>query len=273
MRCATMRPMMSEPPPAPNEMTILMVWVGYSCAAAGCAVLSQPAASTQAAAIVISRRFMKFLPAAIWFLEVAPLARILEKNVRRRNMGGEASRPLLSCADAPAEHGFPGMQPVIKSRQPKTNLRGVRCRRLGAGRSSSGRQRRRPRWAAALVGAPAVWAQAGYPNKPIKFIVPLAPGGAIDFIARAIGERMSALDRPAGRGREPHRRRRHHRHGHRDEERSGRLHRADHQRQRGERAAHREPVATTTPRNCCRSAISAGRRRSSPRTRTSASAR
>jgi tripartite-type tricarboxylate transporter receptor subunit TctC len=42
-----------------------------------------------------------------------------------------------------------------------------------------------------LVSAPAVLAQAGYPNKPIKFIVPLAPGGAIDFIARAIGERMS----------------------------------------------------------------------------------
>ena len=41
------------------------------------------------------------------------------------------------------------------------------------------------------VGAPAVWAQAGFPNKPIKFIVPLAPGGAIDFIARAMGERMS----------------------------------------------------------------------------------
>ena len=43
-----------------------------------------------------------------------------------------------------------------------------------------------------LFGAPAVLAQAGYPNKPIKFIVPLAPGGAIDFIARALGERMSA---------------------------------------------------------------------------------
>ncbi len=41
------------------------------------------------------------------------------------------------------------------------------------------------------VSAPAVWAQGGYPNKPIKFIVPLAPGGAIDFIARAVGERMS----------------------------------------------------------------------------------
>ena len=41
------------------------------------------------------------------------------------------------------------------------------------------------------IAAPAVWAQGGYPNKPIKFIVPLAPGGAIDFIARAISERMT----------------------------------------------------------------------------------
>src|SRR5262245_27000873 len=41
------------------------------------------------------------------------------------------------------------------------------------------------------IASPAVWAQGGYPNKPIKFIVPLAPGGAIDFIARAVGERMS----------------------------------------------------------------------------------
>jgi tripartite-type tricarboxylate transporter receptor subunit TctC len=43
-----------------------------------------------------------------------------------------------------------------------------------------------------LLGAPAVWAQETFPNKPIKFVVPLAPGGAIDFIARAVGERMSS---------------------------------------------------------------------------------
>jgi tripartite-type tricarboxylate transporter receptor subunit TctC len=43
-----------------------------------------------------------------------------------------------------------------------------------------------------FIGAPAVWSQeAGWPTRPIKFIVPLAPGGAIDFIARAVGERMS----------------------------------------------------------------------------------
>jgi tripartite-type tricarboxylate transporter receptor subunit TctC len=32
--------------------------------------------------------------------------------------------------------------------------------------------------------------EAGWPTKPIHFIVPLAPGGAIDFIARAVGEVM-----------------------------------------------------------------------------------
>jgi tripartite-type tricarboxylate transporter receptor subunit TctC len=34
-------------------------------------------------------------------------------------------------------------------------------------------------------------ADGPWPNRPVKFIVPLAPGGAIDFIARAVGERMS----------------------------------------------------------------------------------
>jgi tripartite-type tricarboxylate transporter receptor subunit TctC len=42
-----------------------------------------------------------------------------------------------------------------------------------------------------MLAAPAVWAQDAFPSKPIKFVVPLAPGGAIDFIARAVGERMS----------------------------------------------------------------------------------
>ena len=42
-----------------------------------------------------------------------------------------------------------------------------------------------------VFGAPFAHAQeAGWPTKPIHFIVPLAPGGAIDFIARAFGEVM-----------------------------------------------------------------------------------
>jgi tripartite-type tricarboxylate transporter receptor subunit TctC len=42
-----------------------------------------------------------------------------------------------------------------------------------------------------LAGARIAGAQEAWPNRPVKFIVPLAPGGAIDFIARAVGERMS----------------------------------------------------------------------------------
>ena len=37
------------------------------------------------------------------------------------------------------------------------------------------------------LAAPAI-AQAGWPNRPVRFIVPLAPGGAIDFVARQCGQ-------------------------------------------------------------------------------------
>ncbi len=43
--------------------------------------------------------------------------------------------------------------------------------------------------AAHAQGAPA--GEAPWPSRPVRFIVPLAPGGAIDFIARAIGEVMT----------------------------------------------------------------------------------
>jgi len=36
----------------------------------------------------------------------------------------------------------------------------------------------------------AAHAQANYPNKPIRLIVPFAPGGSTDIIARLVGERM-----------------------------------------------------------------------------------
>src|SRR5256714_11830374 len=39
--------------------------------------------------------------------------------------------------------------------------------------------------------APAALAQGEYPNRPIRFIVTVPPGGAADFIARLVGGRLA----------------------------------------------------------------------------------
>src|SRR5438132_13699592 len=49
--------------------------------------------------------------------------------------------------------------------------------------------------ALALSAAPFVprlaRAQGDYPNRPVRFIVPLAAGGGLDFVARVVGEHLS----------------------------------------------------------------------------------
>src|SRR5215218_11299035 len=50
---------------------------------------------------------------------------------------------------------------------------------------------RRALAAAAFLAPVAVFAQAGYPNKPIRVIVPFAAGSTTDIIARAISDKMS----------------------------------------------------------------------------------
>ena len=65
--------------------------------------------------------------------------------------------------------------------------------------------------ASALTPLPA-FAQAKYPDRPIRLVVPFCAGGVVDAVARQWAERMKPHARHR-RDREPRRRRRHHRHG------------------------------------------------------------
>ena len=47
--------------------------------------------------------------------------------------------------------------------------------------------------APAIIRAPSALAQAKYPDRPIRFIIPFAPAGPTDIIGRKVGERMTGL--------------------------------------------------------------------------------
>ena len=55
---------------------------------------------------------------------------------------------------------------------------------------------------AAMLAAPSLRAQAGYPNKPIRVIVPSSPGSSQDLVARRIAIPLAqARRRSCGRPR------------------------------------------------------------------------
>ena len=43
-----------------------------------------------------------------------------------------------------------------------------------------------------------VAAQTWQPTKPITIVIPFPPGPGLDLVARMVGDKLSAADRPAG---------------------------------------------------------------------------
>ena len=84
-----------------------------------------------------------------------------------------------------------------------------------------------PSCAVPLV-TPAARSPRAYPDKPVRFIVPYPPGGGTDVIARIVQDKFRSGARPAGRHRQPRRRRRLDRHRGRRQGGARRLHGALH---------------------------------------------
>ena len=64
-------------------------------------------------------------------------------------------------------------------------------------------------WAStvAVLTVPLAAAQDRYPTRPIRIVVPSSPGGGLDFVARAVGQQLTAawgqsvvIDNRAGAG-------------------------------------------------------------------------
>src|SRR2546421_6492537 len=46
-------------------------------------------------------------------------------------------------------------------------------------------------WATVLLIASGIAQSQPYPSRPIRFVVPFPPGGGVDIVARAVGEKLS----------------------------------------------------------------------------------
>ena len=117
----------------------------------------------------------------------------------------------------PEHGGDPGTEThAIAANRADLRRSGPTCGRLRFVRSI---------WLTAVLAG--VTAQAGYPDRIIRIIVPFPPGGGTDIVTRRLGEAMASGSRPGRDHREQARRRHDHRHQRGRDQRARRLHAAD----------------------------------------------